>query len=96
MYARGFSFLPIDLYRADAKYFQIIDGKLMPSIGSIAGVGPSVAEQVQKAAKEGPFLSRDDFRERTKASSTLIEKMESLGLFGDLPASNQMSLFDFT
>ncbi len=95
MYARGFTFLPIDLYRADAKYFQIIDGKLMPSIGSIAGVGPSVAEQVQKAAKEGPFLSRDDFRERTKASSTLIEKMQSLGLFGDLPESNQMSLFDF-
>ncbi len=94
MYARGFDFLPIDLYRADAKYFQIIDGKLMPSIGSIAGVGPAVAELVQKAAKEGPFLSRDDFRERTKASTTLIEKMQSLGLFGDLPASNQMSLFD--
>ena len=95
MYARGFTFLPIDLYRADAKYFRIIDGKLMPSIGSISGVGPSVAEQIQKAAKEGPFLSRDDFRERTKASSTLIEKMQSLGLFGDLPESNQMSLFDF-
>lgn len=95
MYARGFSFLPIDLYRADAKYFRIIDGKLMPSIGSIAGVGPQVAEQVQKAAGDGPFLSRDDFRQRTKASTTLIEKMQSLGLFGDLPASNQMSLFDF-
>ena len=95
MYARGFDFLPLDIYKADAKYFQIMDGKLMPSLGSIAGVGPQVAEQIQRAAKDGPFLSRDDFRERTKASTTLIEKMQSLGLFGDLPASNQMSLFDF-
>ncbi len=94
MYARGFDFQPIDLYRAKAKHFQIIDGKLMPSFISIEGMGEQVAAQVEEAAKNGPFLSRDDFRVRTKASTTLIEKMQTLGLFGDLPESNQLSLFD--
>ena len=47
------------------------------------------------AAAEGPFLSKDDFRQRTKLSKTVIDLMDDLGLFGDLPESNQLSLFDF-
>ena len=39
MYARGFEFMPIDLYRAQAHRFQIIDEKLMPSLDSIEGLG---------------------------------------------------------
>ena len=96
MYARGFDFVPIDLYRAKAKQFQIIDGKLMPSFASIDGMGDKAAEAVELAAKDGPYLSLDDFQQRTKVSKTVIDKMAGLGLFGDLPQSNQLSLFDFT
>ena len=39
MYARGYDFMPIDIYRAKAHRFQIIEGKLMPSIDSIEGLG---------------------------------------------------------
>lgn len=95
MYARGFEFTPIDLYRAKAKQFQIIDGKLMPSFASIEGMGEKAAEAVELAAKDGAYLSLDDFRERTKVSLTTIDLMADLGLFGDLPKSNQLSLFDF-
>ena len=35
MYARGYEFLPIDIYRADARYFQVIDGKLMAALNTI-------------------------------------------------------------
>lgn len=94
MYARGFEFLPIDLYKAKAKIFQIIDGKLMPSFASIEGMGEKAAEAVELAAKDGKYLSLDDFRERTKVSKTVIEQMEEMGLFGNLPKSNQLSLFD--
>ncbi len=94
MYARGLEFIPIDLYRAKAKQFQIIDGKLMPSFASIEGMGEKAAEAVELAAKDGAFLSLDDFRERTKVSTTVIDLMAGLGLFGDLPQSNQLSLFD--
>ncbi len=94
MYARGFEFMPIDLYRAEPHRFQIIDGKLMPSFNSIEGLGDNAAIAIAEAAKHGPFLSKDDFRERTKVSKTVIELMSDLGLFGDLPDSNQLSLFD--
>ena len=96
MYARGFEFMPIDIYRAQADRFQIIDGKLMPSLASIDGMGDKAAEGVVEAAAEGPFLSREDFRNRSKVSKTLCDLMADMGLLGDLPESNQLSLFDFT
>ena len=95
MYARGFEFVPIDLYKANAHTFQIVDGKLMPALDTIEGLGDRAADAVVLAAEDGEFLSKDDFRNRTKVSKTVIELMSDLGLFGDLPESNQMSLFDF-
>ena len=95
MYARGFEFLPIYLYQSQATKFQIIDGKLLPSFGTIDGMGDKAAEAVVEAAKDGEFLSKDDFRMRTKVSKTVIDLMSDLGIFGDLPETNQLSLFDF-
>ena len=94
MYARGYEFLPLDIYRAKATKFQIIDGKLMPPLSSIEGMGDKAAEAVEMAAEDGPYLSRDDFRQRTKVSKTVIDFMADLGMFGDLPETNQLSLFD--
>ena len=94
MYARGYEFTPLDLYQAKAQRFQIIDGRLMPSLGTIEGLGGKAADAVVEAAKDGPFLSKDDFRVRTKVSKTVIDLMGDLGIFGDLPESNQLSLFD--
>ena len=95
MYARGFEFEPIDIFRAKSRDFQIINGKLMPSLNSIEGLGEKAADGIVAAARDGAFLSRDDFRERTKVSKTIVDLMASLGLLGDLPESNQISLFDF-
>ena len=95
MYARGFDFMPLDIYRAHPNRFQIIDGKLMPAINSIDGLGDNAAIYISEAAKDGPFLSKDDFRERTHVSRTAVDLMSDLGLLGSLPESNQLSLFDF-
>ncbi len=96
MYARGFTFAPIDIFSAQARLFQVVDEKrIMPSLSSIDGMGEKAADAVVEAAKDGPFLSKDDFRERTKVSLTVTELMSSLGILGDLPESNQISLFDF-
>ena len=83
-----------ELQMAKAKMFQIIDGKLMPSLASIEGMGDKAAEAVEEASKDGPYLSLDDFRQRTKVSKTVIDKMVELGILSDLPESNQLSLFD--
>ena len=95
MYARGFEFLPIDIYSSQPHRFQIVDGKLLPALNTIDGLGDNAAVAIAEAAKDGVFLSKDDFRERTKVSKTTIDLMSDLGLFGDIPESNQLSLFDF-
>ncbi|MBO5082465.1 MAG: PolC-type DNA polymerase III [Lachnospiraceae bacterium] len=95
MYARGFEFWPLDIFRAHPRNFQIIDGKIMPALVSVEGLAEKAAEGIVEAVKGGPFISRDDFRERSKVSKTVVEAMANLGLLGDLPESNQMSLFDF-
>ena len=94
MYARGYEFMPLDIFRAHSRNFQIIEGKIMPSLNSIDGLGEKAADAVMEAAKDGAFLSKDDFRVRTKVSKTVIELMDSLNLLGDLPETNQISLFD--
>ena len=94
MYARGFEFLPIDIYRSKATKFQIVDGKLLPPFSSIEGMGDKAADAVEIAAMDGKFLSKDDFRQRTKVSKTVIDLMDDLGILSDLPESNQLSLFE--
>ncbi len=95
MYARGFEFIPIDIFSAQSRNFQIVGDKLMPSLNSIDGLGEKAADSIVEAAKEGPFLSKDDFRQRAKVSKTIVDLMGSLDLLGNLPESNQISLFDF-
>ena len=55
MYARGFDFLPMDIYKARARHFQVMGNKLMPSINSIDGLGEKAADASEEAAKDGPF-----------------------------------------
>ena len=93
MYARGFEFMPIDLYKADAERFKIIDGKIMPSFGSLPGMGAKAAQQLQEAAKQGTFTSKEDIRVRGKVSKTILDDMEELGLLNDLPETNQYDFF---
>ena len=95
MYARGFEFMPIDIFRAKANHFQVIDGKLMPALSTIDGMGGKAAEGVVEAAKHGPFSSRENFKLRAKISGTVVEKMAEMGILGDLPETDQMSLLDF-
>ena len=94
MYARGYDFMPIDLFRVKSNKCQVIDGKIMPHLGSIEGLGDKAAESIVDACKDGPFISKDDFRDRTKVSNTVIETLSRLNILDDLPESNQLSLFD--
>ena len=95
MYARGFQFCPMDLNIVKARHFQIIDGKLMPALSAIDGLGEKAADGVVEAVKDGPFLSKDDFRQRSKVSKSVADLMGDLGILGGIPESNQMSIFDF-
>ena len=95
MYARGYEFMPIDIYRADDVNCQIIDGKIMPSFNSVEGVAGKAAAQIKEAAKQGRFISKEDLRIRAKIGKSTIEKMTNLGLLDGMPESSQLSIFDF-
>jgi len=95
MYARGFEFIPIDIYKAKARSFQIIDGKIMPSFKVIDKVGEVAGEGIEIAARDGEFLSKDDLRQRAKVGQTVVDKLSDLGILGKMAESNQLSLFDF-
>ncbi|MDO5569035.1 MAG: PolC-type DNA polymerase III [bacterium] len=95
MTARGFKFTNIDLYKSHYKNFVIADdGKtLIPPFRSLEGLGEVVAKSIYEEAKKSPFISVEDFNNRCKVSITLISKIRSMGVFGDLPETSQLSLF---
>ncbi len=94
MYARGYDFVPVDIYEAKAHRFKIKDGKLMPSLDSIDGLGDKAADAVVAAAKDGKFISQEDFKNRTKVSKSVVDYLVQTGILNDLPESNQFSLFE--
>lgn len=94
MYARGFDFTPVDIYEADAHRFKIKDGKLMPSLDSIEGLGDKAADAVVAAVAEGEFISQNDFKNRTKISKSVIDYLVQIGILKNLPESDQISLFE--
>ena len=96
MYARGFEFLPLDIYKAKAHDFQIIDGKIMPSLDSIEGMGDKVAEQLEEVIShmDGPFQSKKEMQEKCGVNKTVTEKMTELGLLEGMKEDSQLSIFD--
>ena len=73
----------------------IIEGDtLIPPFSVMDGLGDNVARQLVRAREEGEFLSKTELRKRGGLSSTLVEKMDDMGILGNMPEDNQLSLFD--
>lgn len=93
MYARGISFLPIDLYLSEASKFTIEDGSIRPPLNALQGLGASAAQNIVDARKDGEFLSIDELRTKAKISKAVIEILERNNCLSGLPESNQLCLF---
>ncbi len=91
---RGFRFLPMDIYKSDAKSFKIEENGLRPPFMALAGVGEMAALSIVEERKKEPFMSQEDITLRCgKASTAVIQALREVGAFGDMPESNQLDLF---
>ena len=97
MFQRGYKFLNIDLEKSDANEFVVdYENKaLIPPFKILDGIGTNAANSVIEARKNGPFLSKNDLKKRTKLNDTNLKLLEKIGVLKDLNESDQLTLFNF-
>ncbi|MBQ5911204.1 MAG: PolC-type DNA polymerase III [Clostridia bacterium] len=93
MFERGLEILPINLQKSHARKFLVEDGKMRLPFGALGGVGAKAAESLYEAAQSGNFLSKQEFQAEAGVSKTIIQNLSDMGVFDDLPETNQMTLF---
>lgn len=93
MMARKIEFLPVDIYKSEAKMFKVEDGKIRLPFSSLPGVGGAAADSLAETGKHTEYLSIEDMRIKTKVTKAVIETLKDVGVLKDLPESSQMSLF---
>ncbi|BED92825.1 MAG: PolC-type DNA polymerase III [Candidatus Paraimprobicoccus trichonymphae] len=91
--ARNVEFLPVDLYKSDAKMFLVENKKIRLPFSTISGIGQAAAENLREARKDGEFLSIQEIQDRTKLPKPVLETLKKYGVLKNLPESNQLSFF---
>ncbi len=95
MYDRGIKFDNISIDKSDSVKFKIDyeNNAIIPPFTTISGLGESVAESIVEARNIRKFSSIEDLVERTRLSLQRATELKELGALGDLPPSDQMTLF---
>lgn len=92
-YARGFKFLPIDLYRSDSRKFIVTEEGLIPPFNSLQGLGTNAAQSIVDGRAAGEFHTIEELKERTSLGRSLIDLLKENGVLNGIPETNQLSLF---
>ena len=91
--ARGVQFLPVDLYKSDAKAYLPENGKIRLPFASLEGLGEGAAEKIVESRADGEFFSIEELRERAKLNKSVVEILSANGVLKGLNETNQYTLF---
>lgn len=89
--ARGFTFLPVDLYKSDSRLFLPENGSIRLPFSSLSGVGTAAAQNIVDARSGGDFLSIEEMKQRSSVSKSVIEILEANGVLKNLSETNQLT-----
>ena len=93
MYARGFTFQPVDIYESDASKFLVVDNALLLPFSALPNVGAAAAHGIIESREGGSFISVEDFQQRSRLNKTAMEVLRKFDCFNHLPETSQVSLF---
>jgi DNA polymerase-3 subunit alpha (Gram-positive type) len=93
MYARGFHFKPVDIYKSDAQKFILADGGLILPFAALPNIGAAAAQGVMKSRNDGEYVSVEDFQVRTRLNKSAMDMLRKEHCFEGLPEKTQISLF---
>ncbi len=93
MQARGYGFIPVDIYQSDARKFLVKGNNLLLPFAALPNIGDAAAQGVVAARADGPFISVEDFQIRTHLNKSGMELLRQENCFAGLPEKSQLSLF---
>ena len=95
MYARGLKLLPVDIYKSAAFEYKIEDGMIRLPFSSLNGVGENAAENIANYRDNagGEIFSIADIKANAKLTKTVVSTLRRNKVFGNIPETDQMSLF---
>ena len=93
MLARGYKFLPVDLFRSDAFAFKPENGKIRMPFSALGGLGDKAAEKIVSVRENETFLSIEDLAMKAGLSKAVIEILRGAGALNGMSETNQLTLF---
>lgn len=94
MFARGFAFEKVDLYKSHSDKFLLGESGIIPPLKALEGVGENAARKLVEERELSPFISIQDLIQRGKATRPVIDALQNHGCLDSLPQDNQISLFN--
>ena len=95
-YARGYKFLPVDLYLSDDRLFKLEKSgeveMIRPPLIGLPGLGETAAQSIVEERAKGSFVSVEDLVERCGVNKNVVEILKGHGCL-KMPDSNQATLF---
>lgn len=94
MLCRGIKFLPVHFEKSHATKYIIENGDLRLPFLSVEGCGENAANALYEAIQKHDYISVEDLRSQSGLNGSTMDRLDEMGVFGDLPKSAQISFFD--